>query len=147
MKTQTETKSRTWFAGVVDPEQLKDLYHGLARAYHPDHGGDTATMQEINAQYDQARKRLEAPAPSRKYSPPQPNKSTEPVSQEAAVAAVLARHRCPGVFIEFMGGEVIARGASYENREELKKLGFWWDGEQRYWHYVRKPGTGRKGAA
>jgi curved DNA-binding protein CbpA len=32
-------------------EEAKTLYKSLARANHPDTGGDLRTMQEINAQY------------------------------------------------------------------------------------------------
>ena len=41
-----------WFEGI---DNLKDLYRmkiRLSRKYHPDVGGDTATMQSINAEYD-----------------------------------------------------------------------------------------------
>jgi hypothetical protein len=148
---KTQNKERTWFAGVTDPDQLKDLYRALALAYHPDRGGSTELMQEINGQYDQARKQLEAPAPSRKYPRPNPPKSNPHTSNgpsEAAMqSAVLARYFCPGVIIEIQGTEVIARGQSYENRAKLKELGFWWDPDNCYWHFVKRPTSGRKGAA
>ncbi len=31
---------------------VKAAYHALAKRYHPDQGGDTATMQRVNAAYD-----------------------------------------------------------------------------------------------
>lgn len=144
---KTQTKQRTYFAGISDPEQLQILYRALALQYHPDKGGDTAVMQAINSQYDQARKRLEAPDPARKFTPqPKPQSPTGP-TDDARMAAVLAKFRCPGVWIEFQGAEVIARGKVYENKEILKELGYWWSNEHRFWHFVKRPASGRKGAA
>lgn len=41
-----------YFAKVTTFEDAKALYKKLAIANHPDMGGDTATMQEINAEFD-----------------------------------------------------------------------------------------------
>ena len=43
-----------FFAGCLTVESIKTEYRRLARLHHPDLGGDTATMQEINAQYHNA---------------------------------------------------------------------------------------------
>lgn len=40
-----------YFANLNTVEQIKSEYRRLAMKHHPDRGGDTATMQEINAQY------------------------------------------------------------------------------------------------
>lgn len=47
-----------YFSGVNSLEALKAAYKRLALENHPDRGGDTATMQEINAEYDAAFARL-----------------------------------------------------------------------------------------
>lgn len=39
------------FNSITSFQNLKDQYRTLAMANHPDRGGDTATMQEINAEY------------------------------------------------------------------------------------------------
>jgi len=43
-----------WFSGCNTPEAIKIKYRKLAMQYHPDRGGDNATMPEINAQYQEA---------------------------------------------------------------------------------------------
>ena len=47
-----------YFAGINDLNALKAEYKRLALENHPDRGGDTAVMQEINAEYDAAFSRL-----------------------------------------------------------------------------------------
>ena len=42
-----------YFDGVHTLDELKKEYRRLAMLHHPDRGGDTATMQAINAEYDQ----------------------------------------------------------------------------------------------
>jgi hypothetical protein len=48
-----------WFSGLKTVEEVKAHYRKLAMQHHPDRGGDTATMQEINAQYHTALKGMD----------------------------------------------------------------------------------------
>ena len=41
-----------WFIGIKTMDELKKRYKKLALQNHPDMGGDTRTMQEINVEYD-----------------------------------------------------------------------------------------------
>lgn len=41
----------TYFEDCTNVDEVKSKYKKLAFLFHPDRGGDTATMQEINAQY------------------------------------------------------------------------------------------------
>lgn len=43
-----------YFTNCRTVEEIKTLYRKLARQHHPDLGGDTATMQEVNRQYHEA---------------------------------------------------------------------------------------------
>lgn len=40
-----------FFSGCQTEEQARSRYRDLAKQHHPDKGGDTSTMQEINRQY------------------------------------------------------------------------------------------------
>ena len=40
------------FEGLTKEEEIKARYKELAKKFHPDLGGDTETMKEINSQYD-----------------------------------------------------------------------------------------------
>jgi len=41
-----------WFTGCNDITEIKKRYRELAMQYHPDRGGDTRIMQEINDAYE-----------------------------------------------------------------------------------------------
>lgn len=47
-----------YFDGITTLEELKKIYRELAFANHPDRGGDTVTMQAINAEFDVFHARL-----------------------------------------------------------------------------------------
>src|SRR5450759_5893035 len=42
-----------FFINCTSIEDVKQLYKKLAMLHHPDKGGDTLTMQQINAEYQQ----------------------------------------------------------------------------------------------
>ena len=42
----------SYFASIKSFDELKARYRALAMQHHPDRGGDLATMQAINAEYD-----------------------------------------------------------------------------------------------
>ena len=48
----------SYFIGITSVSQLKLEYRRLASKYHPDKGGDSRQMQEINSYYEHARKKL-----------------------------------------------------------------------------------------
>ena len=41
-----------YFENVSTIEELRKRYRELLKKHHPDNGGDLATMQEINAEYN-----------------------------------------------------------------------------------------------
>ena len=47
-----------WFQNITTLDELRSEYRRLALLHHPDKGGSTADMQEINNEYDLLSKRL-----------------------------------------------------------------------------------------
>ena len=55
---QGDRDNMSYFVGVTSVSQLKIEYRRLAAKYHPDRGGDSRQMQEINAYYEHVRTKL-----------------------------------------------------------------------------------------
>lgn len=57
--TQATTSSFDFFAGCTTKESVDKKYKSLVKLYHPDNmDGDTAALQEINVQYEKAKRRF-----------------------------------------------------------------------------------------
>jgi hypothetical protein len=65
---RTYSPTTKWLIEAKTIEELKALYRKLAFAHHPDLGGKTATMQEINAEYEFRLKQFETGKSRNSYS-------------------------------------------------------------------------------
>jgi hypothetical protein len=74
-----------YFQNCTTLDALTKERNRLAKIHHPDVGGSLATMQDINAQFDEAKKRLESPGAGRTYTQPAP-KPAMPKPQDPLVA-------------------------------------------------------------
>lgn len=63
-------KTQQYFANCTTLDTLTKERNRLAKLYHPDLGGDVRVMQEINAQFEAAKKLLSAPPAPRVYACP-----------------------------------------------------------------------------
>ncbi|MBQ9699184.1 MAG: molecular chaperone DnaJ [Lachnospiraceae bacterium] len=54
----TVVTSATFFAGVTGTAGLKKRYKELLKIYHPDNGGDAATLHAINREYEKVRRQF-----------------------------------------------------------------------------------------
>src|SRR3990172_3207693 len=98
-----------YFDGSFTPSTLRQAYWNLAMAWHPDRpGGDLRTMQAINAEYEQAMKRLDG----HKFQTAQEEEYTynyrADYEQEVIdIVQALASQRFPaGVLFELLGSWV-----------------------------------------
>ncbi len=48
-----------YFSDCNSPDEIRTKYRNLVKKHHPDLGGDTKTMQEINTAYEIALKRMD----------------------------------------------------------------------------------------
>lgn len=128
-----------YFAACKSAEALKREYRRLAYIHHPDRGGDTATMQEINDEYDRAFARLknvhestrEDAAPGATYEAAQ--ESTErPEDYREIIEKLL---HMEGVEVEICGAWIWLSGNTYANREALKSAGCKWASKKRLWYW------------
>jgi hypothetical protein len=134
-----------YFKGINDLQELKAKHLELAKANHPDNGGDAAIMAKINAEYDEKVKELAAGAekPRNGYTDAAANMTDEEIA--AAIAAEfkatldkLMTLDLEGVKVELIGSWLWVSGNTKPIKDELKALKFRWcpkkDGQPWTWH-------------
>lgn len=113
-----------WFAGINDLDTLKKHYRELCKQYHPDMGGDTASMQTINAEYEQALEYV------KNYKGEALNR--DQINVEKDLMEVIQRIiALKGLIIEVCGRWIWVTGDTYKWKEQLKALKFFWASRKR----------------
>lgn len=124
-----------FFDHLTNIADVKAEYKRLAKLHHPDVGGDTATMQAVNAQYADAIHRIqrggEHPSPA---SATASSRQRADVPEEfiAVINAVIGLH---GVDLDLVGDWLWATGNTYPNRDALKAAGFRFASKKRAWYW------------
>jgi hypothetical protein len=124
-----------WFAGFGEADAIKRRYRDLVKEHHPDLGGDTATMQDINGQYETRMRGLYG---AREGSTP--GQVDWWAEQEAAMMEVIASIlRVSGrIEAEIIGVWIWVTGDTRAVKTELKGLGCRWSPQKEAW-YWRSP--------
>lgn len=123
---------KNFFENCRTLDELKAEYRRLARIYHPDMGGDTETMQQINAQYEATFNRLNG-------------SSAQPKTETAAefIAVIDALMKLRSITVELCGSWLWISGETKAVREELKAAGCRWASKKAMW-YWHPAGQGSK---
>jgi hypothetical protein len=140
----------TYFQDCTTQEEAKALYHDLVRKHHPDAGGDTRTMQDINAEYalfqargasaDARRRQQDAHADNRKSAADFHDlDEVEGILREKIEAALNM-----GLDVELIGLWVWVSGDTKTHKEELKANAFKWSPSKTAWYYPGVPSFNRK---
>jgi len=114
-------------------EELKGQYRKLAQQHHPDRGGDTATMQEINAEYDTLfplLKDIHKTKDGETYTARR--ESTETADQFKDLITELMKME--GITIEIIGSFVWVTGDTKPHKERLGTLNFQWHRKKTAWY-------------
>lgn len=123
-----------WFSECATQEEAKKRFHELAKAHHPDLGGDESIMQQINAEYDLVANALpRTNAKGETYQPASENAEMPDVFRAAIIAAI----HLDGVRIELCGNWLWLTGDTKKHKETLKAAGYRWSPNKNawYWHY------------
>ena len=118
-------------------EELKSAYRKLAMQYHPDMGGSTEAMQEINNQYDNL---------FSKYKNIHKNKDGETyTAREETTEApeefrniIMTIIHLEGITIELCGSWLWITGDTKPHKDVLKSVGFRFSAKKSAWYYHRE---------
>ena len=113
-----------YFDNCRDLNELKSAYKTLVMENHPDIGGDTLTMQEINAEHDRVFE--EAKNDEAKATTETPEEFREIVSKLIVI---------DGLDIELCGSWLWIGGNTMAHKDELKALGCRWSRNKGMWHW------------
>jgi hypothetical protein len=120
MKTQYFSDCRTL-------EEVKRRYKELAMQHHPDRGGDTATMQDINNEYESVIKN-----PFFSFSEQTEQEQQEFIKYPEIIDQVIGLQ---GIIIELIGNWIWISGNTYPYKSQLKQIGFYFAPKKVMWYY------------
>lgn len=139
----------TFFADIKDINELKKAFKRLIMKNHPDRGGDTATCQAINAEYDKVMKALINGESDANYGrngdkynfwESKEERTEIEIKVKQAIEAIIA---LDGLEIEVVGVWVWVSGETKKHKEELKKAGYHWHPKKAKWAFAGKKSSGR----
>ncbi len=122
-----------YFAGIKNLDDLKTVYRDLCKKHHPDLGGDTATMQAINAEYS---KILKDGFMDFGQSTAEIEEAIRDIIEKATVL--------DGLIIELCGRWIWFTGETFKWKNQLKALGCFFASRKKAW-YWRPEDEERKG--
>ncbi len=119
-----------WFNNCQTLDEVKATYKKLAKQHHPDLGGDTATMQEINKEFAFASARAVKGA-----NLSEEETEHEILSSEAYRKAIEQIIHLDGITIELVGYWIWVTGNTYPVRATLKDAGFFFAPKKLAWYF------------
>lgn len=119
-----------FFKNVNSLEALKKEYRRLVMIHHPDHGGNTATMQAINAEHDALFEALKAKHNAEHDAEHQTTETPEEFRE--IIEALL---RMDGVEVELCGSWLWIGGNTRAHKDDLKAAGCRWSSSKKLWYW------------
>ncbi len=123
-----------FFSDCSTLEEVKAAYRKLAVLHHPDRGGDTATMQELNKEYAFISARI---IKGENLSPEDSEKEMQFSEEYRAIIEKIIH--LPGIVIELVGLWLWVTGNTYPIRAELKEAGLLFAPKKQAWYYRSEP--------
>jgi curved DNA-binding protein CbpA len=134
-----------YFETVTTADQLKTAYRLLCKQYHPDKGGSTEQMQEINGQYERLIARFLSGKSADEYGQDKFYKTREDETEvEAKVREAVEKiAHLDGLDVEIIGAWVWVSGDTKPHKDTLKAAGYWWMHKREMWAFKGKASSGR----
>ena len=127
-----------YFVNCKTLDELKKAYKAAAMKYHPDMGGDTATMQAINAEYE-ARFEVLKRSQNEQAAEDTTGK-THATTESAGDFITIIDHllKMDGIEVELIGRWLWISGDTKPHKEALKACGCRWSSQKKRWswHYA-----------
>jgi curved DNA-binding protein CbpA len=123
-----------FFTAGMDEKRIKERYRDLAKKHHPDLGGDTATMQAVNAEYERILK------DAYRKTGMEEEKVNERWAMDEEVAAVAMKvfRLRKELVVELCGVWLWITGPTFFAKDDLKALGCRFSGQKKAWYYRRE---------
>jgi len=126
-------KSRKWFVGISNLQQLKARYKELVKVHHPDCGGDELDMKEINSEYDELFRVLpEVAKDGSTYKKPEDQQKERPEDFRNAMAAII---RFEDIEIEVCGDWIWLHGNTFAHKATIKEAGYFYSSNKKAWYW------------
>lgn len=129
---------KNYFENCKTLEELKAEYRRLARVHHPDVGGDTETMKQINNQYEAAFNTMNSA-------------SAQPKTETAGdfIRVIDALMKLNGLKVELCGSWLWISGDTFQVKDQLKAAGCRWASKKSmwYWHPSDQAPKHRRGSS
>jgi curved DNA-binding protein CbpA len=116
-----------YFKDCTSLAEVKKRYKELAMLHHPDRGGETAIMQEINNQYESISKN-----PSFNFAKQTEQEKEDFLRYPDIINQVI---NLEGIIIEIIGDWIWISGNTYPHRQHLKESGFYFAPKKVMWYY------------
>jgi hypothetical protein len=120
-----------WFKDIKTLDELRSMYRKLAFLHHPDRGGSTADMQEINNEYDILSKRLI----NSNTTFSEGRKSWEEFVSSEIRNKLNEIIFLEDIIIEIIGSWIWVTGNTRAVKEELKSHGFKFSPNKLAWYW------------
>lgn len=130
-----------FFENVSTIEDLKEQYKKLCFKHHPDKGGKTEDMQQINAEFDELKKRvanIHRTKDGKTYQSENKTDFNAPDKFREIINAIINYN----IDIELCGSWLWAFKA-YNYKDQLKNLGFFYCSGKKAWAWTDNPTTNK----
>lgn len=125
----------TYFHNPANLDELKKQYKHLAQKHHPDVGGDTATMQAINSEYEERFEVLKRTQNTQaaEDATGKTRGTTESAGDFIAIVSILLS--LDGLEVELCGRWLWIGGNTRAHKEALKAAGCRWSSTKKLWSW------------
>lgn len=115
------------FSNCQTLQEVKRKFKELAMLHHPDRGGNTAIMQEINNEYGSLIKN-----PAFSFAEQTEEEQEEFIKYPEIINQIIGLE---GISIELIGNWIWLSGNTYPYRSQLKQIGLFFASKKVMWYY------------